>query len=149
MNPQENQQVVARDEKWVPFSERVKISSTNIRLETTIPHKEETFQVMIDQFWYSIKKLQGTDSYEFLLANKKCVVNVDVFRMILDICPRVKGVDFTEVPDDDNALTFLIDLGCKGPLKNVDYPKLIWEDLGYQIDHRKEEKSKRESMPYP
>ncbi|GJV92225.1 hypothetical protein Tco_1540038 [Tanacetum coccineum] len=134
MNPQETQQVAARNEKWVPFSERVKISSTNIRLETTVPQKEETFQVAIDliknssyfkaftistdvpeifmqQFWYSIKKLQGTDSYEFLLANKKCVVNAEVFRIILDICPRAEGVDFTDVLDDDTALDFLIKLG--------------------------------------
>ncbi|GKC26164.1 hypothetical protein Tco_1033458, partial [Tanacetum coccineum] len=70
----------------------------------------------MQQFWYSIKKLQGKYSYKFLLANKKCIVNVEVFRIILDICPRVEGVDFTDVPDDDTALTFLIDLGYKGPL---------------------------------
>ncbi|GJZ16193.1 hypothetical protein Tco_0551870 [Tanacetum coccineum] len=68
------------------------------------------------QFWYSIKKVQGTDSYEFLLANKKCVVNADVFKIILDICPRVEGVKFTDVPDDDTTLAFLIKLGYKGPL---------------------------------
>ncbi|GJZ08762.1 hypothetical protein Tco_0543045 [Tanacetum coccineum] len=199
--------------KHVPFSERVKISSTNIRLETIIPQKEETFQVFIDliknstcfkaftisadvpeifmqQFWYSIKKVQGTDSYEFLLANKKCTVNAEVFRTILDICPRVEGVNITYIPDDDTALTFLINLGYKGTLykhtnmfvdhmhqpwrtlaviinkclsgktasndklrksridilwgmfkrENVDYPELIWEDIAYQIDHRKEKK---------
>nr|GEW37577.1 hypothetical protein [Tanacetum cinerariifolium] len=48
MNPQETQQVAAHDEKWVPSAERVKINSTNIRLETTVPQKEETFQVVID-----------------------------------------------------------------------------------------------------
>ncbi|GKE58539.1 hypothetical protein Tco_1497724, partial [Tanacetum coccineum] len=102
------QQAVARDEKWVTFSERVKISSTNIKLETIVPQKEETFQVVIDliknstcfkaftipayvleifmqQFWYTIKKIQGTDSYEFLLASKKFIVNAEVFRTILDI----------------------------------------------------------------
>ncbi|GKC39086.1 hypothetical protein Tco_1051470 [Tanacetum coccineum] len=161
INPQETQQVAARDEKWVPFTERVKISSTNVRLETTVPQKEETFQVVIDlvkntscfkaftisadvseifmqQFWYSIKKVQGIDSYKFLLANKKCMVNADVFRMILDICLKVEGVNFINVPDDDTTLTFLINLGYKGPLENVDYPKLIWEDLAYQINHMKE-----------
>ncbi|GKB02793.1 retrovirus-related pol polyprotein from transposon TNT 1-94, partial [Tanacetum coccineum] len=166
------QQVVARDEKWVPFSKRVKISSTNIRLETIVPQKEETFQVVIDliknstylkdftisadvpeifmqQFWYSIKKLPGTNSYEFLLANKKCVVNAYVFKTILDICPRVEGVDFTDVLDDDTTLTFLNELGYKGPLENVDYPELIWEDLAYQIDHRKKKRSRRKNMPYP
>ncbi|GJW02786.1 retrovirus-related pol polyprotein from transposon TNT 1-94 [Tanacetum coccineum] len=39
-----------------------------------------------------------------------------IIRIILDICPRVEGVDFTDVPDDDTTLTFLIDLGYKGPL---------------------------------
>ncbi|GKE24787.1 hypothetical protein Tco_1436299, partial [Tanacetum coccineum] len=121
-------------------------------METTVLQKEETFQVVIDlvknstcfkeftisadvpgifmqQFWYSIKKLQGTDYFEFLLANKKCVVNADVFRKILDIHPRVEGVDFTDVPEDETALTFLIKIGYKGPLK--------------------EKKSRRENMPYP
>ncbi|GJS83338.1 hypothetical protein Tco_0749879 [Tanacetum coccineum] len=137
MNPQETQQVAAHDEKWVPSTERVKISSTNIRLETTVPQKEETFQVVIDiiknstcfktftifadvpkifmhQFWYTIKKVQDTDSYEIHLANKKCIVNAEVFRTILDICQRVEGVDFMDFPDDDTTLTFLIDLGYKG-----------------------------------
>ncbi|GJS51597.1 hypothetical protein Tco_0624959 [Tanacetum coccineum] len=101
-----------------------------------MPQKEETFQVVIDiiknstcfkaftisadvpeifmqQFWYTIKKASDTDSYEFLLANKKCTVNVEVFRTILDICLRIEGVDFADVPDDDTALTFLIDLCYK------------------------------------
>ncbi|GJS07968.1 hypothetical protein Tco_0364764 [Tanacetum coccineum] len=149
MNPQETQQVAARDEKWVPSAERVKISSINIRLETTVPQKEETFQV------YTIMKVQDTNSYEFLLANKKCTVNAKVFGIILDICLRVEGIDFTDISDDDTALTFLIDLGYKGLLnrhtniENVDYPELIWEDFAYQIDHRKEKRSRRENVPYP
>ncbi|GJY31348.1 hypothetical protein Tco_0414843 [Tanacetum coccineum] len=216
------QQVVARDEKWVPSAKRVKISSTNLRLETTVQQNEETFQVVIDiiknstcfkaftistdvpeifmqRFWYTIKKVQGTDSYEFLLANKKCRVDAEIFRKILDICPRVEGEEFTEVQNDDDTLTFLIDLGYKGPLhkytnmyvdhmsqpwrtlaaiinkclsgkttsndrlrksridimwgmfyrENVDYHKLIWEDFAYQIDHRRERKSRRENMPFP
>nr|GEV26224.1 uncharacterized mitochondrial protein AtMg00810-like [Tanacetum cinerariifolium] len=48
MNPQETLQAAAHDEKWVPSVERVKISYTNIRLKTTMPQKEETFQVIID-----------------------------------------------------------------------------------------------------
>ncbi|GKC30582.1 hypothetical protein Tco_1037876, partial [Tanacetum coccineum] len=105
---------VARDEKWVPSIERVKISSTNVRLETDVQQKEETFQVVIDviknstcfkaftitaevpeiflqQFWYTIKKVKESKSYEFLLANKKCIFDAEVFRKIMDICPRVEG----------------------------------------------------------
>ncbi|GJR00233.1 retrovirus-related pol polyprotein from transposon TNT 1-94 [Tanacetum coccineum] len=156
------QQVAAHDDKWVPFSERVKISSTNIRLETTVLQKEKTFQVVIDliknstcfkaftissdvpkifmqQLWYSIKKFQGINSYEFLLANKKCIVNVEVFRTILDICPRVEDVDITDVPNDDTALTFLIDLGYKGPLYKhtnmfVDHMHQPWRTLAAIIN---------------
>ncbi|GJY45224.1 hypothetical protein Tco_0434287 [Tanacetum coccineum] len=161
MNPQETQQVAAHNEKWVLFSERVKISSTNVRLETIVPQKEETFQVVIDlvnnsscfkaftistdvpeifmqQFWYSIKKVQGTNSYEFLLANKKY---------------------------DDTTLAFLIKLGYKVPLykpqpwrtlaaiinkclsrKTASNDKL---HLAYQIDQMKEKRSRRENMPLP
>ncbi|GJU15859.1 retrovirus-related pol polyprotein from transposon TNT 1-94 [Tanacetum coccineum] len=146
----------------VPFAERVKIRSTNIRLETTVPQKEETFQVAIaiiknstcfkaftisadvleiflQQFWYTIKKVQDTDSYEFLLANKKCTVNAEVFRTIINICPRVEGEDFTNVPDDDTALTFLIYLGYKGPLNRhtnmfVDHMHQPWRTLAAIIN---------------
>ncbi|GJY01085.1 hypothetical protein Tco_0359237 [Tanacetum coccineum] len=107
MNPQETQQVASRDEKWVPSAERVKISSTNIRLETTVPQKEETFQVIIDIIKNStcFKAFTSTDVLEsFIAAN---------LGTILEICPRVEGVDFTDVPDDETALTFLIDLGYK------------------------------------
>nr|GEX07266.1 reverse transcriptase domain-containing protein [Tanacetum cinerariifolium] len=99
MNPQETLQVAAHDEKWVLSIEKVMIIYTNIRLETTVPQKEETFQVVIDIIKNSI--------------NKKCIVNAEVFKAILDICPRVEGEDFADVPDDDTALTFLFDLGYK------------------------------------
>ncbi|GKF52990.1 hypothetical protein Tco_0159900, partial [Tanacetum coccineum] len=74
-------------------------------------------------------------------------------RMILDICPRIEGLNFIDIPNDDTTLAFLIKLGYKGPLykhtnmENVDYPELIWEDLTYQIDHRKEKRSRHENMP--
>ncbi|GJY09540.1 hypothetical protein Tco_0377725, partial [Tanacetum coccineum] len=118
----------------VPYADRVKISSTNLRLETTVPQKEETFQ-----FWYMIKKVQGTDSYEFLLANKKCRVDAEVFQKILDICPRVEGEEFTELQNDDDTLTFLLDLGYKGPLHKytnmyVDHMSQPWRTLAAIIN---------------
>ncbi|GJT51708.1 hypothetical protein Tco_0977865 [Tanacetum coccineum] len=163
MNPQETEQVVARDELWVPTAERVNISTTNVRLETTIKQKEETFQVVIDviknstcfkaftisadvpeilmqQFWYTITKIKDSESYEFLLADKKCVIDAEVFRKILDICPRKEGEDFTEVQNDEDTLTFLIDLGYSGPLH---------KKTCYQLLIEREKKSRLENMPYP
>nr|GEY83247.1 hypothetical protein [Tanacetum cinerariifolium] len=158
MNQEQIHQITARDEKWVPAKERVKISTTNVRLNTIIQQKEETFQVIIDviknstcyktftisaevpetfmqQFWYTVKKVKDTEYYEFLLANKKCVVDVEVFWKILDICPRVQGVDFAKVPDDEATLTFLLILGYKGPLNKHLSMKL--------------KKGRRENIPYP
>ncbi|GJV07923.1 hypothetical protein Tco_1345579 [Tanacetum coccineum] len=179
MNQQEIQQVVARDKKWVPSFDRVKISSTNMRLETIVPQKEETFQVIIDvirnstcfkaftisvevpkifmqQLWYTIKKVQGTDSYEFFLAKKKCRVDAKVFRKILDIYPRVEGKEFTllslatKTARNDRLRKSRIDIMWGMFYKeNVDYPELIWEDFTFQIDHRRERKSRRENMPFP
>nr|GEU53239.1 retrovirus-related Pol polyprotein from transposon TNT 1-94 [Tanacetum cinerariifolium] len=127
INPQETVQADARDEKWVPSAERVKISSTNIRLETAMLQKEETFQV------------QYIDSYQFILANRKYIVNAEVFMTILNICPRVEGEDFTYVPDDDTLLTFLIDLGYKGPLNRhtnmvMDHMHQPWRTLAVIIN---------------
>ncbi|GJV07985.1 hypothetical protein Tco_1345641 [Tanacetum coccineum] len=33
--------------------------------------------------------------------------------------------------------------------ENVDYPELIWEDIAFQIDHRKDKRSRHETMPFP
>nr|GEW16387.1 copia protein [Tanacetum cinerariifolium] len=35
---------------------------------------------------------------------------------ILNICPKVVGANFTDVPEDDTTIAFLIKLGYKGPL---------------------------------
>nr|GEW26029.1 hypothetical protein [Tanacetum cinerariifolium] len=162
MNRQETEQVVARDKGWVPAAKRVKISPTNVRLETTVKKKEETFQVVIDviknstcfkaftifadvpeilmqQFWHIITKVKGFNSYEFLLANKECVVNAEVFRKILDICLRKDCKDFTEVPNDDDTLIFLVGLGYSGPLQKytnmfVDHMHQPWRTLAACIN---------------
>nr|GEX80570.1 hypothetical protein [Tanacetum cinerariifolium] len=127
MNREQIHQVTTRDEKRVPAKERIKISTTNVRVETTVPQKEDTFQVIID--------VSGTNSYEFLFANKKCLVDAQVFWKILDICARVKGVDFAKVPDDETTLTFLLDLGYKG---------LLHKHPSMQL-----KKGRHKSMPFP
>ncbi|GKA76958.1 hypothetical protein Tco_0783419 [Tanacetum coccineum] len=100
MNQEQIRQVTARDEKWVPAKERVKISTTNVRLETTVPQKEETFQVIID-----------------VIKNSTCYKAFTIFAEVPEIfMQQVQGVDFSEVPDDETILTFLIVLGYKGPL---------------------------------
>ncbi|GJS73008.1 retrovirus-related pol polyprotein from transposon TNT 1-94 [Tanacetum coccineum] len=96
-------------------------------------------EIFMQQFWYTIKKVKDSESYEFLLANKKCIFDAKVFRKILDICLRVKGEEFIEVQDDDATLTFLIGLGYKDPLhKNtsmyVDHMHQPWRTLASIIN---------------
>ncbi|GJT43670.1 hypothetical protein Tco_0952385 [Tanacetum coccineum] len=174
---QEQRQQAARGEKLVPSADRVKISTTNMRIEPIVPQKEETFQVVLgickaspcfkaftitadvpeiymQKFWFTVKKTKKTPFYEFGLAGKKFSVYVGLFRKILDICLRVPNEDFVSPPSEEDLLAFLIELGYKGPLdhltrmKNVDYPELIWEDLAYQIDYRQGNLRRREIMPY-
>ncbi|GKC32024.1 retrovirus-related pol polyprotein from transposon TNT 1-94 [Tanacetum coccineum] len=99
------------DNAWVPATERIKISTTNMRINPTVPQKEETYQ-----FWYTFKKIKGINSYEFDLANKKCTVDVEIFRKILGNCLRVQGEDFVPPPSKKELLTFLLKLGYKGQL---------------------------------
>nr|GFA98434.1 hypothetical protein [Tanacetum cinerariifolium] len=69
MNQHETQQVIASDEKWVPSADRVKISSTNLRLETTVPQKEETFQKRTGKG--SLRKNTIDDSQETIDVSKE------------------------------------------------------------------------------
>ncbi|GJR65365.1 hypothetical protein Tco_0011430 [Tanacetum coccineum] len=110
------------------LGERLVSWSSKKQKSMTISNIEAEYDV------YTIKKVQGTGSYEFLFANKKCVVDVDVFRTILDICLRVEGVDFTDIPDYYSALALLIELGYKGPLYKhinmfVDHMHQPWRTL--------------------
>ncbi|GKC58483.1 hypothetical protein Tco_1086081, partial [Tanacetum coccineum] len=170
--------------------ERVKINTTNVRLETIVPQKEETFQVIIDviknstcykaftisvevpkifmqQFWYTVKKVSSLNSYEFLLANKKCVVDAEVFWKILWSMLKYFGRFLTYVQEfkEDTLLKFQmmrlllpssLDLVTKvhytsipACMENVDYPELSREDFAFQIDYRQLTKGRRENMPYP
>nr|GEV25283.1 hypothetical protein [Tanacetum cinerariifolium] len=117
--------------------------------------------------------VKDLESYEFLLANKKCIVDAEVFRKILDIYPRVEGEEFYGVQDDDSTFTFLTDLGYKGPLHKytnmyLDHMHHPWRTLAAIInkclsrktsshdrlrksrtDILKEIKSRCKTMPFP
>ncbi|GKC99451.1 hypothetical protein Tco_1169726 [Tanacetum coccineum] len=159
---QEQCQQAAREEILVPYADRVKISATNMRIEPSVPQKEETFQVIIDminaspcfkaftitaevpeiymqQFWFTVKKVKKTPFYEFILDDKKFQVDVELFREILGICPRVPNEDFVTPPSEEDLLSFLIELGYKGPLDHltkmfVDHMHQPWRTLATIIN---------------
>nr|GEW54007.1 putative reverse transcriptase domain-containing protein [Tanacetum cinerariifolium] len=98
-----------------------------------MPQKKETFQVVIDL-------VKNSSSFKaFTISGDVLKIFMQQLWTILDICPRVEGVNFTDVLDDDTKLAFLIKLDYK---ENVNYPELIWEDLAYQIDYKKDKRSR-------
>ncbi|GJR55818.1 retrovirus-related pol polyprotein from transposon TNT 1-94 [Tanacetum coccineum] len=162
---QEQIQQAAHDETLVPSADRVNISSTNMRIDPTLLQKEKTYQIYMQKFWFTAKKTKKTTFYEFDLANMKFHVDVELFRKVLGICPRVRGEEFVVPPSEEALLTFLIELGYKGRLnhltsivgilwgmfhkKNVGFVELSWEDFQYQIDYRQSKLRRRKIMPYP
>ncbi|GJU20331.1 hypothetical protein Tco_1153673 [Tanacetum coccineum] len=141
MNQKQIQQA-ARDEALVPSTDRLKISSTNMRIDPTMTQKEETYQVILDiiknsacynaflvtadvpeiymqQFWNTVKKVKKSSFYEFDLDDKKYRVDVELFRKILDISPRVPNEDFIVPPSEESMITFLYKLEYKGQINKL------------------------------
>ncbi|GJS80377.1 retrovirus-related pol polyprotein from transposon TNT 1-94 [Tanacetum coccineum] len=88
------------------------IGKCNMRINPGMKKKEPTYQVVLDafalttcyhaflitaevlviymhQFWATVNK--HNVSYRFKIDNKRLIVNVEVFREILNICPRILG----------------------------------------------------------
>ncbi|GJX31012.1 hypothetical protein Tco_0240867 [Tanacetum coccineum] len=128
--------------------------------------------IYMHQFWATINKYTSS-TYRFKIDRKRFSVNVEVFREILNICPKVLGKPFDEPPTEEEALSFIYELGHSGEVKyitdvsgldkirlsrvqvlwgmyykkNLDFMALIWDDLAYQIDNM--ESKKHDNMFYP
>nr|GEU88533.1 hypothetical protein [Tanacetum cinerariifolium] len=87
-------------------------------------------------------KTASNDKLRRCLKNLYAAVLVfyqEDLRIILNICPIVEGVSFTNVPDNDTTLAFLIKLGYKGPLYKhtnmfVDHMHQPWRTLAAIIN---------------
>ncbi|GJT30151.1 hypothetical protein Tco_0910426 [Tanacetum coccineum] len=136
-------QQTALDNALVSPGDRVKIGKSNIRIIPTIMQKEPTYQVVLDAlaltpcypafqitaevpeiymhpFWRTITKIKDSSSYQFKLDKKKCKVDVEVFRDILQICPRLTNQEFVEPPtSDEEIVSFIKELSYKGDIESV------------------------------
>ncbi|GJR25366.1 hypothetical protein Tco_1101598 [Tanacetum coccineum] len=66
------------------------------------------------QFWNNIKKIKDTDAYQFKLDKKKCRIDTEVFREILQICLILPDQEFVKPPSKDEIVSFIKDLGYSG-----------------------------------
>nr|GEW81165.1 hypothetical protein [Tanacetum cinerariifolium] len=129
---QEQALQAARDEKLVSTKDRVKIGKSNLRIDLTLTQNEETYQVILyiiitvdvpkiymQQFWFTIKKVQKSSFYQFVIDNKTCQIDVELFREILYIFPKVQNQEFIVPPSHDSLMEFLLELGYKGQLRYI------------------------------
>nr|GEU98523.1 hypothetical protein [Tanacetum cinerariifolium] len=66
---------------------------------------------------FTLKKVKKSSFYQFDLDDRKFQVDVELFQKILRICPRVPDKEFVVPPSHDSLLTYLKELGYKGPLE--------------------------------
>nr|GFB89671.1 hypothetical protein [Tanacetum cinerariifolium] len=126
------EQQTALDESLVPSSQRLRIGRCNFRLPSDIQSKEATLQVVYDilrnsplfrafqvtadvpeiymqEFW-ATAKLHHT-SIRFKIDTKKSVLNLEAFREMLHVSPRIPNQSFADLPNEEEVLDFLRFLG--------------------------------------
>ncbi|GJV35914.1 hypothetical protein Tco_1408391 [Tanacetum coccineum] len=74
--------------------------------------------IYMQQFWFTINKKDST-TYKFKIDKKSYRIDMEVFRKIFQICPRLSNKDFDEIPSDDEIVSFIKELGHKGDIKYV------------------------------
>ncbi|GKD40322.1 hypothetical protein Tco_1260529 [Tanacetum coccineum] len=137
-------QQIALDDALVAPANRLKIGKSNLRLSSDLNSKEATLQVVYDvlkltpfykafqittdvpeiymqEFWATATVHHH--SIRFKMNNKKHIVNLEYFREMLQICPKLYDQQFEELTFKEEILTFLIDLGHSGEIKELNLLK--------------------------
>nr|GEU28596.1 hypothetical protein [Tanacetum cinerariifolium] len=133
-------QQMAMDEALIPTAQRLKIGRSNFRLLSDIKSKESTLQLVYDvlriclffktflvtahvpeiymqEFWATSNVHHH--AIRFKMDNKKHIVNLESFRDILHICPRVHGQAFDELLFEEEILAFIHFLGHSAAIRTL------------------------------
>nr|GEX90539.1 hypothetical protein [Tanacetum cinerariifolium] len=112
-------------------------------------------EIYMQEFWATATVYYH--SIRFKVDTKKHIINLESFRDILHICPRVPGQPFADPSFEEEILAFIHFLGHSAAIKmltdglyhkrNIDYAYLMWEDFVYQVEHKNQKKSNE--MCYP
>nr|GFA95203.1 hypothetical protein [Tanacetum cinerariifolium] len=101
-----DEQQAMLDEALVPSTQRLRIWRSNFRLPSDIQSKESTLQL---EFWATAYVHQR--SIRFKMNNKKYIVDLESFREMLHICPRIPSQAFAKLPFEEEILEFIRFLG--------------------------------------
>nr|GFB41536.1 hypothetical protein [Tanacetum cinerariifolium] len=133
-------QQVALDEALVPSTQRLRIRRRNFRLPSDIQSKESTLQVVYDvlrnspffraflvtadvleiyvqEFWATAKLHHNY--IRFKMDTKKSVLDLEAFREMLHISPRIPSQSFAELPFEEEILEFLWSLGHSDEIRHL------------------------------
>ncbi|GKA84018.1 hypothetical protein Tco_0805613 [Tanacetum coccineum] len=128
------------DNALVAPENRHVIGKCNMRINPGMKPKEPTYQVVLDalalttcypaflitaevpviymhQLWATFIKHKS--SYQFKINKKRLSINFEVFREILNICPKVPGKAFDEPPTEEEALSFIYEPGNTREIKYI------------------------------
>nr|GEY11489.1 hypothetical protein [Tanacetum cinerariifolium] len=126
------EQQTALDESLVPSTQRLRIGRSNFRLPSDIQSKEATLQVVYDvlrnfplfrafqvtadipeiymqEFWATAKLHHN--SIRFKIDTRKSVLDLEAFREMLHISPRIPNQPFADLSTEEEILDFLRFLG--------------------------------------
>ncbi|GJT94929.1 hypothetical protein Tco_1090447 [Tanacetum coccineum] len=128
------------DDALVAPTNRLTIGKSNLRLSSDLKSKEPTLQVVYDvlkltpfykafQITADVLEIYMQESWatatvhhhsiRFKMNNKKHIVNLEYFREMLQICPKLPNQHFEEPPFEEEIFTFLKDLGYSGEIKVI------------------------------
>ncbi|GJS51729.1 hypothetical protein Tco_0625091 [Tanacetum coccineum] len=98
-------------------------------------------EIYMQEFWVTASRHHS--SLRFKMNGKSHTVNVDNFRDMLKICPKLPGQKFEDPPFEEEILSFIKEIGHTGMYhnKNVDYVYLMWEDLVFQMKNMNSKKN--------
>nr|GEV90643.1 hypothetical protein [Tanacetum cinerariifolium] len=96
------EQQAAMAEAFVPHAQRLRIGRSNFRLLSDIKSKESTMQLV-----YDATATVHHHAIRFKMDNKKHFMNLESFKDMLHICPRVHGQSFDEPSFEKEILAFI------------------------------------------
>nr|GFD22862.1 hypothetical protein [Tanacetum cinerariifolium] len=68
-------------------------------------------EIYMQEFWATAKVHHHL--IRFKMNNKKHIVNLEYFKEMLQVCPRIPNQQFKELPFEEAILTFIKELGHK------------------------------------
>ncbi|GJR50521.1 hypothetical protein Tco_1401042 [Tanacetum coccineum] len=154
------EQQQALDDAFVLREQRLTIGSCNYRLSTTFKPKEPTFQVALDVLTLTtfyptffitasvpavyMQEFLATVTYQkhhirFKMNKKSYSFDMETFRNMLLICPKLPRQTFVDPPFEEEILIFIRELGYPGNIKllsdvKVDTLPRPWRTFGTIIN---------------